>query len=200
MTSIFVAKLDFGVTSEELKSAFEQYGKVLKASVATDRETGKSRGFAFVEMADATEAKNAISALDNFHFNGRPITVKEAEPRENRPTREQGSRPPFSGNGEKKPFQRTERPERPERTETTKQAPVVLNPEDFLNKPSSFNKSPDKDKNKGEQRKKKNGSMQAYKKSGKTPRYDLDDDDFDDWRPSGGKRNNIQFEDDEDGY
>ena len=99
MTSIFVAKLDFGVTSEQLKSTFEQYGKVLKASVATDRETGKSRGFGFVEMEDQTEARNAISALDNYQFNGRPISVKEAEPRESRPPREQGSRPPFSGNG-----------------------------------------------------------------------------------------------------
>ena len=78
MTSIFVAKLDFGVTSEQLKSTFEQYGKVLKASVATDRETGKSRGFGFVEMEDQTEARNAISALDNYQFNGRPISVKEA--------------------------------------------------------------------------------------------------------------------------
>jgi len=60
MTSIFVAKLDFGVTSEQLKETFEQYGKVLKATVATDRETGKSRGFGFVEMADSDEAKNAI--------------------------------------------------------------------------------------------------------------------------------------------
>ena len=52
MTSIFVAKLDFGVSNQELRQLFENYGTVLKATVATDRETGKPRGFAFVEMAD----------------------------------------------------------------------------------------------------------------------------------------------------
>ena len=52
MTSIFVAKLDFGVSNQELRQLFENYGTVLKATVATDRETGKHRGFAFVEMAD----------------------------------------------------------------------------------------------------------------------------------------------------
>ncbi|MEY3084343.1 MAG: hypothetical protein RL037_523 [Bacteroidota bacterium] len=81
MTSIFVAKLDFGVTNEQLKSLFEEHGKVNKASVATDRETGKSRGFGFVEMPDANEAQVAIRALDGFLVNGRPIAVKEAEDR-----------------------------------------------------------------------------------------------------------------------
>ena len=57
MTTIFVAKLDFGVNSEQLKELFEQHGTVLKANVATDRETGKSRGFGFVEMPDAGEAR-----------------------------------------------------------------------------------------------------------------------------------------------
>ena len=84
MTSIFVAKLDFGVTSEQLRKLFEEHGKVLKANVATDRETGKSRGFGFIEMPDRLEAMNAIKALDNFVINGRPMTVKEAEARENR--------------------------------------------------------------------------------------------------------------------
>ncbi len=183
MTSIFVAKLDFGVTSEELKRTFEEYGKVSKASVAMDRETGKSRGFGFVEMEDVTEARNAISALDNYQMNGRPISVKEAEPRESRPTRDAGSRPPFSGSGERKPFQRAE---------TTRVASPNLTPEDFV-KPTVFTKTIDK--NKSEPRKKKNGSMEAYKKSGKTPRYDLDDD-LDDWKPNSGKKN-IQFEEDE---
>jgi RNA recognition motif-containing protein len=81
MTSIFVAKLDFGVTNEQLKSLFEEHGKVNKASVATDRETGKSRGFGFVEMPDANEAQVAIRALDGSLVNGRPIAVKQAEDR-----------------------------------------------------------------------------------------------------------------------
>ena len=92
MTSIFVAKLDFGVTSEQLRKLFEQHGRVFKANVATDRETGKSRGFAFVEMPDRNEAMNAISALDNHVINGRPMTVKEAEARENRTPRLSGDR------------------------------------------------------------------------------------------------------------
>ena len=193
MTSIFVAKLDFGVTSEQLKSTFEQYGKVLKASVATDRETGKSRGFGFVEMEDQTEARNAISALDNYQFNGRPISVKEAEPRESRPPREQGSRPPFAGNGERKPFQRNDGPSRPASAPSRPQVNTsILTPEDFAKLASQSSEKPKKS-----DKKKKGGSMEAYKKSGKTPRYDLDDDDFD-WRPSGGKKSNSQFEDDDD--
>lgn len=185
MTSIFVAKLDFGVTSDQLKNAFSEFGTVLKASVAMDRETGKSRGFGFVEMNDASEARNAISALDNSDMNGRPISVKEAEPRESRPA--PGARPPFAGSGERKPFQRTDsRPSTPN-----------LTPEDIIKPATSFTKVIDK--NKSEPKKKKNGSMEAYKKSGKTPRYDLDDD-MDDWKPNAGKKN-IQFEDDgEDDY
>ena len=89
MTSIFVAKLDFGVDNTQLKTIFEEYGTVLKATVATDRETGKSRGFGFVEMANDDEAQNAIQALDNSLVNGRSISVKQAEDR---------------GSGPKKPF------------------------------------------------------------------------------------------------
>jgi RNA recognition motif-containing protein len=185
MTSIFVAKLDFGVTSEQLKSTFEEYGKVLKASVATDRETGKSRGFGFVEMEDSNEARNAISALDDSNLNGRPISVKEAEQRENRPA--PGSRPSFTPPGERKPFVRPETPRGP--------AAPNLTPEDFIKPAQSFSKVVDK--NKMEPKKKKNGTMEAYKKSGKTPRYDLDDD-MDDWKPNSGKKSNSQFEDDDD--
>ena len=76
MTSIFVAKLDFGIGNDELRQAFARFGTVLKATVATDRETGKSRGFGFVEMANAEEAREAIKALDGSLLNGRPIAVK----------------------------------------------------------------------------------------------------------------------------
>lgn len=89
MMNIFVAKLDFGVSSEQLRQEFERFGKVLKATVALDRETGKSRGFAFVEMASREEGQAAINSLDGKIFNGRPCTVKEADPRpENRPARD----------------------------------------------------------------------------------------------------------------
>lgn len=185
MTSIFVAKLDFGVTSEQLKSTFEEYGRVLKASVATDRETGKSRGFGFVEMEDSSEARNAISALDNSLLNGRPISVKEAEPRESRPPRDPNSpRPSFSAPGERKPFQRPETPRPPV-------VPIVT-PEDLAKLASQSSSERGK-----KEKKKKGGQMEAYKKSGKTPRYDLDDDDFIDWKPNGGKKN-AQFETDDD--
>ena len=87
MTSIFVAKLDFGVTSEDLKKAFQEYGAVLKATVATDRETGRSKGFAFVEMSSDGEAQAAIDKFNGQDFEGRRLTVNEARPqppRENR--------------------------------------------------------------------------------------------------------------------
>ena len=84
MTSIFVAKLDFGVTSEQLRKLFEQYGKVLKANVATDRETGKSRGFAFVEMETEELAKMAMNKLNGTQIAGRAIAIKEAKPQENK--------------------------------------------------------------------------------------------------------------------
>lgn len=185
MTSIFVAKLDFGVTSEQLKSTFEEYGRVLKATVATDRETGKSRGFGFVEMEDSSEARTAISALDNSLLNGRPISVKEAEPRESRPPRDSNSpRPSFSAPADRKPFQKPETPRTPV-------APIIT-PEDLMKLAAQSSGERGK-----KEKKKKGGHMEAYKKSGKTPRFDLDDDDYIDWKPGGGKRN-TQFEDDDD--
>src|SRR5690606_16934776 len=81
MTTIFVAKLDFGVTESELLNLFQQYGTVAKVTVAKDKETNKSRGFAFVEMPNAEEANAAISALDGYSFNGRKCVIKEAENR-----------------------------------------------------------------------------------------------------------------------
>lgn len=99
MASIFVAKLDFGVTNDDLRSLFQQYGTVLKATVAMDKETGKSRGFAFVEMANDDEAKAAISALDGFTVNGRQIAVKEAEQRgDNRGPRDNNNFKPRDNN------------------------------------------------------------------------------------------------------
>lgn len=183
MTSIFVAKLDFGVTSEQLKETFEQYGKVLKATVATDRETGKSRGFGFVEMSDSDEAKNAITALDNYQLNGRPITVKEAEQREKRPTRDSNIRTPYQP--------------KTGQTPVSSNAPIV-DPEEFTKIISKAPSNSDKPKKEG---KKKKSGMQAYKKSGKTPRYDLDieDDDLMDWKSS-SKSNQFDEDDDEDDF
>ena len=81
MINIFVAKLDYSITSDQLKQEFEVFGQVNKATVATDRETGNPRGFAFVEMANREDGIKAIESLDGKSFNGRRVAVKEAEDR-----------------------------------------------------------------------------------------------------------------------
>jgi cold-inducible RNA-binding protein len=80
--NIFVAKLDFQTTSEDLQSLFEQFGTVDTAKVVFDKETGRSRGFAFVEMPNDEEANEAINNLNDTTVDGRTIVVKKAEPRE----------------------------------------------------------------------------------------------------------------------
>jgi len=85
MTNIFVAKLDYSVTQDELKNAFGQYGTVVKVSIAIDKETSKSKGFAFIEMSNGDDASAAIKGLDGSTLKGRQISVKEAE---NRPISE----------------------------------------------------------------------------------------------------------------
>lgn len=82
--NIFVARLDYSVQNEELQSAFEAYGEVSSAKVVMDRETGRSKGFGFVEMPNDDQANSAIEALDGYSLNGREIAVKEALPRESR--------------------------------------------------------------------------------------------------------------------
>lgn len=189
MTSIFVAKLDFGITSEQLKQAFQQYGTVLKASVATDRETGKSRGFGFVEMADREEAMVAIKELDNSMMNGRPIAVKEAEQRQdNRPPRDANApRPDFNRNRESGNQSRPTGFQRPETRSTDFKKPGDDVPTDFVPTIIPLKGEPRKTKveKKGKdwdsEGKAKKPKMNAYKKSGKNNRFfeDDDDDDFD---------------------
>jgi RNA recognition motif-containing protein len=82
--NIFVAKLNYDTSSDALREAFEQFGAVDSASVVTDRETGRSKGFGFVEMPNDDEATAAINALEGSDLDGRTIAVKKAEPRENR--------------------------------------------------------------------------------------------------------------------
>lgn len=77
---MYVSNLGFQVTDEELKSMFSKYGEVTSAKVITDRETGRSRGFGFVEMAD-TSAENAMRELDGIHSDGRTISVSKAKPK-----------------------------------------------------------------------------------------------------------------------
>ncbi len=82
--NIFATKLSYDTTSEELQEVFEAYGEVSSAKVITDRDTGRSKGYGFVEMDDDSEANAAIDALNETELDGRTIIVKEAKPREER--------------------------------------------------------------------------------------------------------------------
>lgn len=84
---IFVGNLGFTVTNDELKTKFEQYGAVSSAKVITDRDTGRSKGFAFIEMNEKSEATQAINALNGFEMSGRAMNVSEAKPQEAREPR-----------------------------------------------------------------------------------------------------------------
>ena len=86
--NIFVAKLNYRTSSDALRELFERFGEVSLASVIIDRETGKSKGFGFVEMSDDTAAVKALNALNETEFDGSIIVVKNAEPRESRPSRD----------------------------------------------------------------------------------------------------------------
>ncbi len=88
--NIFVSGLNFSMSSDELSEVFAAYGSVSSAKVVTDKATGRSRGFGFVEMPADEEARNAISALDQTEQSGRKINVKEAE---DRPQRTSSDRP-----------------------------------------------------------------------------------------------------------
>ena len=82
--NIYVGNLPFEVDDEELEKTFTPHGEVTSARVIQDRFSGRSRGFGFVEMADNTQAEAAIQALNGKDFSGRPLTVNEAKPREDR--------------------------------------------------------------------------------------------------------------------
>ncbi|MBI2807005.1 MAG: RNA-binding protein [Planctomycetes bacterium] len=82
--NIYVGNLAWGVTSDDLLELFSQYGKVLSAQVISDRETGRSRGFGFVEMESEEEAQKAIEALNGFTHENRQLTVNIAKEREDR--------------------------------------------------------------------------------------------------------------------
>lgn len=84
MKSIFVGNLDFGTTEDSIRSLFEQHGAVDRVNLIRDRDTGQPRGFAFVEMADSSEADRAITALNGTNLDGRAINVNEARPKAER--------------------------------------------------------------------------------------------------------------------
>ena len=95
MTNIFIANLDFDISSDDLRATFSQFGTVSYAHVVYDNKTKKSKGYGYVEMEDSDEAINAIKALNGMEVNGRKLDVKVASPK--------GSRPKSSEKKEEKP-------------------------------------------------------------------------------------------------
>lgn len=87
MTNIYVGNLSYQFGESDLSELFTQYGEVQKVSIIKDRDSGRSKGFGFVEMADASAAKKAIDALNDQEFKGRKLRINEARPREERPNR-----------------------------------------------------------------------------------------------------------------
>ena len=81
MKNIFVGNLDFAATESSIRTLFEPYGNVDRVNLVTDRDTGRSRGFAFVEMTDSAEADRAIAALNGHELDGRALNINEARPK-----------------------------------------------------------------------------------------------------------------------
>ncbi|MDD3154385.1 MAG: RNA-binding protein [Victivallaceae bacterium] len=84
---LYVGNLSFSATEAEIKTAFSEFGDVDTVSLITDRDTGRAKGFGFVEMGNAAHAKAAIEGLNGKEIGGRAIVVNEARPREERPAR-----------------------------------------------------------------------------------------------------------------
>ncbi len=84
MKNLFVGNMSFQTTASDLRALFEPFGQITRVHVATDRETGRARGFAFVEMANDEEAAKAIAALDGKEVGGRSLKVNEARPKAER--------------------------------------------------------------------------------------------------------------------
>jgi len=98
MKNLYVGNLPHSTTEAELRNLFEAHGAVDKVSMAADRETGRYRGFAFVEMTDAGEAEKAIAALNGTELGGRALKINEAKPKTDRPGGGGGGRG-FGGGG-----------------------------------------------------------------------------------------------------
>jgi cold-inducible RNA-binding protein len=91
--NIYVGNLVWDTNQDDLCNLFKEFGQVARAQIISDKETGRSRGFGFVEMENDSEAENAIAALNGQPFKGRNLTVNEAKPREPRAPRSFGGRP-----------------------------------------------------------------------------------------------------------
>ncbi len=97
MKNLFVGNLAHSTTEDELRTLFASHGAVEKVSLVTDRDTGRSRGFAFVEMTDAGEADKAVAGLNGTELGGRTLKVNEARPKVERSSGGQGGRSHGSG-------------------------------------------------------------------------------------------------------
>lgn len=86
--NIFIAGLSYSINDADLKDLFSEYGEIASSKVIMDRQTGRSKGYGFVEMDDEEAAKKAISELNGAEYDGRTISVSEARPREEKPRRE----------------------------------------------------------------------------------------------------------------
>ena len=96
-SKLYVGGIPYRTTEEEMRTAFEEAGTVTSVSIISDRMTGRSRGFGFVEMEDETMAQAAIDRWDGKDFDGRMLSVSMARPQGDRPPREEGSRGGFGG-------------------------------------------------------------------------------------------------------
>lgn len=85
--NIYIGNLEYGVTEDQLRDTFAEFGEVSSSNIITDKFTGRSKGFGFVEMPNDAEANQAIDALNDTDLNGRSIKVNQARPREERPSR-----------------------------------------------------------------------------------------------------------------
>jgi cold-inducible RNA-binding protein len=99
MKNLYVGNLPHSTTDTELRNLFAAHGQVDNVSIITDRETGRARGFAFVEMADSGEAEKAIAALNGFELGGRALKINEAKPKSDRPGGGGGGRGGFGRPG-----------------------------------------------------------------------------------------------------
>jgi RNA recognition motif-containing protein len=107
--NIYVSNLSFNVENEDLRDFFSEYGEVTSAKVITDRETNRSRGFGFVEMADDAAAQKAIDELNGAIVEGRAINVSVAKPKEERSGGGGGRPGGGGGGGNRRPFQNNNR-------------------------------------------------------------------------------------------
>lgn len=92
--NIYVGNLPYSANEEDLREAFSAYGEVSRTTIIMDRDSGRSKGFGFVEMPDKAAGEAAIKALDGSDLNGRNLRINEARPRDDRPRRPAGDREP----------------------------------------------------------------------------------------------------------